>query len=69
MIDKICKNCKHFIKGDDTYGHDCSMTCASPKVKKSYESGCPDGGIRVEDDEGWGIIVSPTFGCINWENK
>lgn len=37
---------------------------------KTYKrDSAPEGGIWVENDEGWGIIVSPTFGCVNWKAK
>ena len=69
MMEKICKNCKYCVPSNG-YGssrQDKDLTCESPTSVQSYVVGnCPSGGIQVEIDEGWGIIVSPTFGCINW---
>jgi hypothetical protein len=28
-----------------------------------------DHGIVTEDDEGWGFLVAPNFGCVNFEQK
>ncbi len=69
MIDKVCKNCKHCVDCE-VYSQNYGLTCESPKTIKSYKvNTAPEGGIWVENDEGWGIIVSPTFGCVNWEPK
>ena len=60
----LCQDCKHCEKIDG------GLTCDSPKTKITYNlDRPPNGGILVENDEGWGIIVSPTFGCRNWESK
>ena len=68
-MEKLCKTCKFFTEASD-YNDPPHMTCDSPKTLKSYkEPGPPVGGIQVEIDEGWGILVDGDFGCVNWEFK
>jgi hypothetical protein len=59
----FCKDCKHY---DPVSRHRC--TC--PKMFYGYgrEEGddAPD-ALVVEDDEGWGMIPGPEFGCVHGE--
>lgn len=64
-----CKNCIFFkpkaiqrLMGE----------CENELMDKGYGD-IPDavrnGGITVEDDEGWGALVSENFGCVNFKPK
>lgn len=58
-----CKTCKWF---DVRNWH----SCQCPKMVYGY--GMPDAdldGMNVENDEGWGFIPGPEFGCIHQEDK
>jgi hypothetical protein len=41
--------------------------CMSPKLDGGYSRELPavDGAV-VENDEGWGLVTGPKFGCIQW---
>jgi hypothetical protein len=46
--------------------------CQSPHVLRGYgwnATDVPLDGALVEDDEGWGIVTGPNFGCVQWEAK
>lgn len=59
-----CKTCAYWkLSADPEKGR----TCKSPKVLRGYtydQSDVPD-GLLVENDEGWGCITGPDFGCIH----
>lgn len=59
-----CKTCKWY---DPSNWHECQC----PKMVYGYSGRTkrdPD-GLSVEDDEGWGMIPGPEFGCIHHEEK
>ena len=63
-----CKTCKWYHPNESI----CSVRCCDcPKMIYSYDA-CikpdPD-GLCVENDEGWGMLPSPEFGCIHHEIK
>ena len=68
---KRCKTCKYFSPDgprDDYPGT--GGSCLSPLVAVGYRAlEVPEGGLLVENDEGWGASMSPTFGCVNHEEK
>ncbi len=44
--------------------------CDCPKMVYGYGYGEVDqDGLAVEDDEGWGMVPGPDFGCIHHEEK
>ncbi len=48
------------------YGTADAHTCACPKMLYGYDSKIiDDDGVRIENDEGWGMIPGPDFGCIH----
>ncbi len=58
---KTCKTCKFYIP-EDIYLY----TCHCPKMKYGYGKQDVDSdGVLIEDDEGWGMIPGPDFGCIH----
>ncbi len=68
---KRCKTCKYFSPDgpDDDYP-DTGGSCSSPLLAVGYRTGeIPEGGLLVENDEGWAAVMSPTFGCVNHEEK
>lgn len=60
-----CKTCKWY--DTETPSH---HTCVCPKMIYGYGARiiAPD-ELHVEDDEGWGMIPGPEFGCIHHEEK
>ena len=65
----ICKNCKWWVPSTE-YPREELKDCSNPKVKRGYAVGLDEvekDGILIEDDEGWGWLVGPEFGCIHWE--
>lgn len=60
-----CKNCKHWNKSSERPLKECS----SPKLFMGYaipDGDIPDDGILCEDDEGWGMVTGPNFGCVHF---
>lgn len=64
-----CKTCVYYMTA--LIGHG---SCGSKKFIQSYQfdKGDPFKGIgsdcvRLEDDEGWGMIVGDDFGCVHHE--
>lgn len=54
-----CKTC-------DWYRTTGTKTCVCPKMFYGYEIRTRDSdGVKIEDDEGWGMIPGPNFGCIH----
>jgi hypothetical protein len=66
-----CADCKHFESQDrdgDTlkdYGH-CSRWHEGYRIRPEQVQ---RNEAWVEDDEGWGNVVGPDFGCVLFENK
>ena len=61
-----CADCKHFIAEEGTPYGSCS------RWHKGYGIGMDEVGLNeclVEDDEGWGMVVGPDFGCVLFESK
>lgn len=68
-----CKTCAHW-GNNRGYNEDADKrlkSCDCPKFFYGYHSynDTPDDGAFIEDDEGWGMMVGPEFGCVNWEQK
>lgn len=62
-----CETCLYYVQAQ--FG-DHRMTCKSPKIRRGYDREIPcDDGAMVEDDEEWGILVGPNFGCVNHKAK
>lgn len=67
MTENLCGTCKHFSRSSrapNAPAGDCARWIASYQYR--YET-VPAGEVVVEDDEGWGAMVSETFGCVLWE--
>lgn len=75
MIEKICKNCKHWSDGDFWPSLIQNKFCVSPKIK--YFETCKDEKIKDKDmgfhyhDDGClaRFETGPEFGCIHFEEK
>ena len=47
-------------------------SCIAPKIEYGYgvdEDDIPGDGAHIEDDEGWGMVTGPKFGCVLHEQK
>ena len=47
-------------------------SCSNEHFKQGYhysEDEILDGDVLVEDDEGWGFFVTPSFGCVHFEER
>lgn len=66
-----CKVCKFWGNRSD----DISLrlkSCDAPKIKYGYGndfSEIADNGALIEDDEGWGMLTGPDFGCVLYETR
>lgn len=61
-----CKDCIHWIKSEDRHLGSCSRWLYG----YGYElKDIPINEVLVEDDEGWGAMMGPEFGCVLWEAK
>jgi len=66
-----CKTCKFWT--DNPWGHPVPRgSCLSPKFLYGYNIAldkiAPD-EVLVENDEGWGFVTGPDFGCVHHEEK
>ena len=63
-----CETCKSWEKDKDySVGE-----CRSDKLYWGYgilPREVPPDSALVEDDEGWGMMTGPKFGCVQWEAK
>ena len=69
-----CRSCRHW--GNSRNGlsdNDQRLrSCDCPKLEYGYHRELdvvPNDGAAIEDDEGWGMLTGPDFGCIHWEVK
>jgi hypothetical protein len=59
---ELCETCKF-------YDPQCSKACSCPKMLYGYgTSRKSNDEVEIEDDEGWGMIPGPKFGCIHHES-
>lgn len=70
----VCRHCKWWSYADVWREDPKRKTkpCRHPSVKRGYhyrDQDIPDDGVNVEDDEGWGLVTGPLFGCVHWEEK
>ena len=63
-----CKTCKHFTPDpkQGPYGS-CERWQAGYYHYAKISDLLPLNEVRVENDEGWGAIMGPEFGCVLWE--
>lgn len=68
---ETCKTCKYWEEAEeDPSGR--LKTCEQPKAKIGYawvQSEMKDDEVLIENDEGWGWLLGPDFGCINHEKR
>ena len=66
-----CKDCKWWVVAEDYSSVRKYQTCENPKMQFGYQSldTIETDGVRIEDDEGWGWIVGPEFGCVHFEPR
>ena len=57
---------KHF--GEDL---DDRKTCKCPKIHYGYHTLdiWMSDMVNIENDEGWGMLTGPKFGCVHWNIK
>lgn len=62
---ETCKTCEHF-KVEHNHPYDGRLgSCARWHVGYSIPlKDVADNEVLVENDEGWGMMVGPDFGCI-----
>lgn len=69
-----CESCAFWGGRETRYpGEDLDdrKTCQCPKFHYGYskaEIWTPD-MVTIEDDEGWGMLTGPKFGCVHWNIK
>ena len=68
----VCKNCQYWNKLADVERGNCS--CPKFRYGYSFVGGPKDkplelDDIQVENDEGWGMISGPEFGCIHYDER
>ena len=66
-----CSTCAHW-GNNRNYAEDKQKrlkSCDCPKFRYGYhhdDNEVPNDGASIEDDEGWGMLTGPAFGCIHW---
>jgi hypothetical protein len=45
--------------------------CGCPKMLYGYDNKqiADSDGLSIENDEGWGMIPGPEFGCVHFEER
>ena len=71
-MSKFCKDCEYFDASDHRYPDEKSMGHCGNKVFHEGYGDPPNKktssiGAIIENDEGWGWVVAPNFGCIHFE--
>lgn len=71
---KTCNTCKHWGQGRGSNRDEDNRlkSCGAPLIEYGYgieEDDIANNGAHVEDDEGWGMVTGPEFGCILHEDK
>lgn len=62
-----CSNCKHFVPDSQRKP---LGSCGRWNVGYGYDvAKMPYNEVLVENDEGWGMLMGPNFGCILFEPK
>jgi hypothetical protein len=64
-----CKTCYWYMNDDLP---DSCRICKCPKMFYGYRRRDGDqarDAVQIEDDEGWGMIPGPDFGCIHHKDK
>ena len=69
-----CKTCKHWGHSRNWWidAGDRLKSCSAPKIGYGYKidgAEITDDGALIEDDEGWGMLTGPAFGCVLHEAK
>jgi hypothetical protein len=62
---RTCDTCKHYENNSLLW-----RACSCPKFIYGYghkKTECDPDTVCVEDDEGWGMVPGPKFGCIHHE--
>ena len=62
-----CAKCKH-----SSVEYNKLLSCSNAHFKQGYHhsaSDILDGEVWVEDDEGWSFYVTPSFGCVHFEER
>jgi hypothetical protein len=65
MSEKICKNCLHFETVDGDFpGKEAFGRCRRWRYGYAGYKETPVNEVQVENDEGWGAMIGPEFGCV-----
>jgi len=62
-----CAKCKH-----SSVEHGGLLSCCNEHFRQGYyysASDILDGEVWVENDEGWAFYVTPSFGCVHFEER
>ena len=68
----VCRNCKHWRLEHHNYFVGSGLGgCMSPDILQGYSCLGSAAEVKsnqalVEDDEGWGMVTGPEFGCIHF---
>ncbi len=61
-----CKDCRRWHPRSTMRCGECS----SPKMLYGYDVVFPGPDeVLIENDEGWGMLTGPEFGCVHFEAK
>lgn len=65
-----CDTCKWWGTSPEPRFEPHLRGCSSDKNMAGYHvEHVPDDGMLVENDEGWGFVTGPKFGCVHHELK
>jgi len=63
---QICRSCTFWKPRDNSHLGECSRW--DYRTSGDFDhSAIPTNGVIAENDEGWGALMGPEFGCVLWE--
>jgi len=63
---EVCSSCLHWERQTNL------GSCSHTAFRRGYHIDTADVGrdeVLVEDDEGWGFLTGPDFGCVHWKGN
>lgn len=72
--DRTCDSCFYWGYGGEGKSRQeyPLRQCGCPIFQYGYDVDAaliPDNGVLIENEEGWGMITGPKFGCVHWKQK
>lgn len=70
MMTVTCATCQFWGTARERELQNRLRSCAAPAMHYGYHMAWDDirdAAVLIEDDEGWGMLTGPAFGCVHWQ--